>query len=373
MRVLHVHSGNMFGGVETLMLTLAANRDAAPEMEPHFALCFRDRLARELEAAGAPVRDLGEVRISRPHQVIRARRRLARLLRELRPDVVLCHSPWSLAVFGPTVRRAGAPLAMTMHGAAEGHWLERLAWRTPPDLVLANSEYTISTLTALPPNVRVELVYYPIASRAVELDQDARAAVRAELDTPAEAVVIVQVSRMEPWKGHRLHLDALARMRDVPGWVCWQVGGAQRPEERVYMDGLREQAERAGIADRVRFLGLRSDVPRLLAAADVHCQPNTGPEPFGITFIEGLDAGLPVVTTAIGGGKEIVDPSCGILVPPADPGALAAALADLVRSPEKRARLGAAGPARAEALCGVETQLPRLARALASIVSPGTV
>ena len=63
-----------------------------------------------------------------------------------------------------------------------------------------------------------------------------------------------------------------------------------------------------------------TDVPRLLAAADIHCQPNISPEPFGIAFIEALAAGLPVVTSAIGGAIEIVDDTCGRLVPASDPG-----------------------------------------------------
>ena len=73
-------------------------------------------------------------------------------------------------------------------------------------------------------------------------------------------------------------------------------GGAQRSHEAVYLAELRQAADRAGIGDRVRFLGQRTDVPDLLAAADVFCQPNTGPEPFGIAFVEALYAGLPVVT-----------------------------------------------------------------------------
>ncbi|HVA41545.1 MAG TPA: glycosyltransferase family 4 protein, partial [Candidatus Binataceae bacterium] len=94
---------------------------------------------------------------------------------------------------------------------------------------------------------------------------------------------------------------------------------------------------------------------------------NTGPEPFGITFIEALYAGLPVVTTSIGGALEIVDGSCGILVEPDDPGALAGALCRLIEDRELRARLGAAGPGRAAALCDPRAQMAALARALTKL------
>jgi glycosyltransferase involved in cell wall biosynthesis len=145
------------------------------------------------------------------------------------------------------------------------------------------------------------------------------------------------------------------------------VGGAQRAHEARYLEALRAEAVALGIGSRVNFLGQRGDVARLLAAADIQCQPNTGPEPFGITFIEALYAGLPVVTTAIGGALEIVDGSCGILIEPNDPAALAEALGRLIEDRELRARLGAAGPARATALCDPRAQLQALARALTSL------
>ena len=173
----------------------------------------------------------------------------------------------------------------------------------------------------------------------------------------------MQASRLERWKGQELLLDALGRMDTFPGWESWLAGGAQRPAEEEYLSGLRAQAQVLG--ERVRFLGQRSDVPRLLAAADIHCQSNTGPEPFGIAFIEALYAGLPVVTTALGGALEIVDGSCGELVPPGDALALAAALTRLIRDPNRRSHLGTPGPQRAGLLCDVQGQLRRLNELLA--------
>src|SRR5262249_45899090 len=123
-------------------------------------------------------------------------------------------------------------------------------------------------------------------------------------------------------------------------------------------------AERAGIAGRVRFLGQRADVPRLMAAADIFCQPNTGPEPFGIVLVEALYAGLPVVTSGFGGAVEVVDETCGVLTSPGDPDSVAAALQALVFDPPRRRALGAGGPARATALCNPFRQLNAVARLL---------
>ena len=128
-------------------------------------------------------------------------------------------------------------------------------------------------------------------------------------------------------------------------------GGPQKAgEERVPGRAEGGAPSRAGVADRVRFLGQRSDVPRLMAAADVFCQPNTGPEPFGIVFVEALSPACRWSRRRSAGRLEIVDEACGVLTPPGDAAAVAAALAGLIRDPDRRRALGAAGPARAEAV-----------------------
>jgi glycosyltransferase involved in cell wall biosynthesis len=119
--------------------------------------------------------------------------------------------------------------------------------------------------------------------------------------------------------------------------------------------------EHLGISNRIRFVGDRADVPDLLAASDIFCQPNLGPEGFGITFVEAMAAGLPVVTSGIGGALEIVDETCGILVPPGDRTALAAALIRLVGDRGKRHQLGLGGRARARALCDPAVQMRHIA------------
>ncbi|HEY0546086.1 MAG TPA: glycosyltransferase [Pyrinomonadaceae bacterium] len=368
MRVLHIYSGNLYGGIETMLTTLARHRAVCPEMESHFALSFEGRLSEELRAAGANVHQLGNVRASRPASVLRARRALAELLRENDFDVAVCHAPWSQAVFGKTVRACDVPLVFWQHDAAGGHhWLERWARRTPPDLAICNSRFTASTLSNLYPQTRAEVIYCPVTLTETYYSNDERAATRDELETPAKATVIIQVSRIEKWKGHALHLEALSRLTDLPDWMCWLVGGAQRPQEAAYYEELKQAAARLGIKERVRFVGERADIARLLHAADIFCQPNRSPEPFGIALIEALHAGLPVVTTALGGAREIVDDSCGVLVEPANAEALAEALRELIVNHGRRSDLGSRGAARALQLCDAATQLQSLRSALMSV------
>jgi glycosyltransferase involved in cell wall biosynthesis len=304
---------------------------------------------------------------------MRARRVLAGVLARTVFDVVICHSHWAHAIFAPVVRRAGRPLVFWLHEPARGrHWIERWARRTRPHAVVCNSAFTARSVATIHPGVRTEIVHPPVPLFP-PAGAPLRAAVRAGLGVRPDVAVIVQVSRLEGLKGHDVHLDALGRLADLgPRWQCWMVGGAQRPHEAERLRALQRKAADLGIADRVRFLGERTDVPALLRAADVLCQPNTRPEAFGVAFVEGLAAGLPVVTSALGGALEVVDESCGFLVPPGDAAALASVLRRLVADPALRARTGAAGPARARRLCDPAAQLGRLDSVLASIVAaPG--
>ena len=371
MRVLHICSGNLYGGVETIQVTLARHRDDCPEIDLHFTVCFEGRLKTELAASGVPVHNLGAVRARNPISVCTARGRLRELLSESRYDAAICHSAWTQAIFGPTVKAAGVPLLYWLHGAPSGrHWLERWARLSRPDRVICCSEFASSLLWKLYPGVPSEIVHAPVSSvvKPLQVSPD-RLAIRRELETPQDAVVIVQVSRMESLKGHKMHLEALGMLKDLPNWTCWMVGGAQRPAEMGYARDLHATAARLGLSQRVKFLGERSDVERLLYAANLFCQPNVGAEAFGITFVEALAAGLPVVTSAIGGGQEIVDESCGVLVPARDAASLSVALRRLVTDADLRTRMSNAAPDRARNLCEPSRQLERLTRAIENTVT----
>jgi glycosyltransferase involved in cell wall biosynthesis len=373
-RVLHISAGNLYGGVETLLVTLARFRNLCPSMKPEFAICFEGRLELELKNAQVPVHRLGGVRVRNPFSVRRARQKLTQLLRSQRFDAALCHMPWALAVFGPAIRSADVPLLYWQHGVTAGHhWLVRWARLTPPDLAICNSRFTAKTLEHFLPGVRSKIVYCPVAPQATPITEADRLELCAELGTAPDATVIIQVGRMESWKGHAFLLRALSQLSDRSEWACWIVGGAQRHHEADYLEQIRATAATLGIDNRVVFLGQRCDLARLLAAADLFCQPNTGPEPFGIVFVEALYSGLPVVTTALGGAAEIVDDSCGVLVAPGDVSALAAALEGLILDPALRRKLASCGPRHASALCAPEVQIPRLCEALEEVANRNDV
>ena len=369
MRVLHVHSGNLYGGVETTLMAQVLNRQLCPQMSLSFALCFEDRFSEELYRANAPVTLLGACRIRNPSSIGRARNRLKRLLGEANYDVAVTHSAWAQSLFGRVVHGAGVPLVSWVHGLVNPkHWLVRWASMTPPSLAICNSEYTAASVRAAYPNLKAAVVYNPLITAPNSLPEGRRSAFREALGISAEKVVITQVSRMEEGKGQELLLEALANLKEMPNWICLQVGGPQRKREFQYMMDLQAKAARLGISNRVMFLGERSDVPYLLAASDVLCQPNTRPETFGNVLIEGLCAGLPVVTTAIGGALEIVNEKCGFLLPVNDSMAVASTLRFLIMSPVERGRFGASGFARARELSGVDSQMRTIAQTLRKAV-----
>src|SRR5271166_6026492 len=154
-----------------------------------------------------------------------------------------------------------------------------------------------------------------------------------------EAPLALALGRLHPNKGFDLLLEALAATRGVTLWIAGD--GPLRPR-------LERLATRLGIVSRVRFLGWREDVPRLLAAADLLVCPSLH-EPLGNVVIEAWSAGLPVVATASDGPCGLIEHERnGILVPlPGRPGggpaALAHAIERLCRDPVLRARLGRAG------------------------------
>lgn len=373
LRVLHINAGNLYGGVETVLVTLARERAYCPELESRFALCFRGRLADELGSYRVTPFLIGPIRARYPWQVFQARNRLRRLLSEERFQAVICHMPWSLALFGPVVKKLGLPLLFWMHGPASGNnWVERWASLAQPELVFCNSHFTEASLPSLFSRTPAsQVIYCPVSEAPRKISDAERVSIREELKTSKDDCVIIQAGRMEPWKGQMVHLGALSTLRDLPNWVCWFVGGAQRAEESLWLGELKAQAAAFGISERVRFLGERTDVARLLRAADIYCQPNTAPDSFGITLVEAMYAGLPIVTSALGGALEVISPICGRLVKAGSMESLREALIELVNHASLRRQLGNNGPEMAKALSDPKRVLHRLFSVISSLDSCG--
>jgi glycosyltransferase involved in cell wall biosynthesis len=334
MKVLHLANGNLYGGIERFLVSLALVQRDSNLLENVYLLSHEGRLARELRNAGFEPEILQDTRISRPWTIVRARRRVRGCVSALRPDLVVSHGPWTHAVLAPAVRE-GRPLVHYCHNPPGTDWLHRLAARCVPDRILANSEFTRRPVSSVFPGVPSEVVPYVLQLPAVEVLEP-----YPERRGDSE-LVIAQVGRLERWKGHALLLAAAEHLRDMPGWQIWIIGGAQRPAEDEYLGELKARASKGSIAHRVHFLGERHDVAALLRAADIFCQPNQSPEPFGLVFVEAMAAGLPIVTTIGGGPAEFLSSDMAAQSSP-DPTALAENLRSLILDPQRRQRMGQA-------------------------------
>jgi glycosyltransferase involved in cell wall biosynthesis len=154
---------------------------------------------------------------------------------------------------------------------------------------------------------------------------------------PHQPPVLVAVANLIREKGLDVLLEACRSLQELP-WILRIVGDG--PEEPA----LRQQATAGGIAGRVEFLGLRDDVERVLQEADIYVHPAVWEEAFGLTIAEAMASGCATLATRTGGIPEIVeDGVSGLLVPPGDAAALAAAIRRLLEDPPLRARLSAAG------------------------------
>jgi glycosyltransferase involved in cell wall biosynthesis len=368
LRVLHLNSGNIMGGVESMLLTLAEYAHLCPELKQSFALTFDDVFAARLRTSGATVHLLPQVRLRQLPSIYQSRRELRALLQASAFDVVVSHSPWIQAIFGDVVRGCGIPLVFWMHNEFNGHWLQRLASFHPPDFTICNSVFTRSTLERIYPRVRSTVLHYPVRALA---PSKTREDIRIQLGIEPDEVVILSAARMEAWKGHHNLVRAAAKISTSIPWRVLIAGAANSPANSRYLESLQREAAQSPAADRIQFVGFRSDVPDLMSACDIHCQPNEKPEPFGIVFVEALQAGVPVVTYAMGGPREILDSSTGILVGPGDSNSIADALTTLIENRALRVELGSAGPARAATLCDPAQQMRRLTQTLRTVVECG--
>jgi D-inositol-3-phosphate glycosyltransferase len=196
----------------------------------------------------------------------------------------------------------------------------------------------------------------------------ARAPARRALGVRPDEFVVLQLGRLVPRKGIDNVIRAVARMdRAIPVRLLVVGGDSPMPDERLTPEigRLRAVARDCGIADRVSFVGhrQRDELRACYAAADVFA---TTPwyEPFGITPLEAMACGKPVIGSSVGGIQySVVDGVTGFLVPPHDPAALAARLAQLQRNPTLAQALGRAGMRRVRSMFTWE----RVARELADV------
>ncbi|KRA42335.1 glycosyltransferase [Pseudoxanthomonas sp. Root630] len=359
MEIVHFVENLDRGGLERTVVDLIASQREAGHQCRVICLFKLGLLAKELLASGVRVDACGK----RSGLDLRALRRARALIRQS-PDAVV-HTHNAMAHYYAVLASLGLPVRCminTRHGMGDGPRPGRLAWLYRQSMRF--TDYTVAVcdaarrrfaedgvhprhgLLSVPNGIRLE--------RFSRADPSARRALVAELELPAGSRIVGTVGRLQPVKDHALLLRAFAKVRvQVPEAVLVIVG------DGPLRGALEAQAVQAGLADAVRFLGDRHDVPRLLAGMELFALSSSS-EGYSIALLEACASGLPIVATDVGGNREIVRHGInGRLVPSGDIAAIATALIALLRSADQASAMGQAGYAWAQAEASFRTMAER--------------
>jgi len=356
--VLHVMQ---VAGAEVLVAETI--RRLGPRIEPViFCLDAVGPLGEQLQAQGVPVISFGR----KPGRDWRLVRRLGGELRRHRIQVLHAHqyTPFFYSALARVANGGSPPLIFTEHGRHFPDVVGR-ARRLTNQLVLSRLATEVNAVcqfsaTALQRldgfgGVAVEVIENGVDPDRYDPEPD-RVAAKERLGLDPRRRYAANVARFHPVKDQATLLEAFAlvaaRLPDVDLLLVGD--GPLRPD-------LERQTASLGIVDRVRFMGVRRDVPAVLAATDVFCLPSVS-EAASLTLMEAMAAGLPVVVSDVGGNPEIVRAEReGLLVPRRDPEALAGALARMLQTPELAARCGRAGAIRAREVYRLDRTIQRYA------------
>ncbi len=295
--------------------------------------------------------------------------RLARLARRERFDLLHGHLfPGEVFATLAALRLRGVPLICTKHNdeAFLRKWHFRMlhrviSYRASRTIAISDHvrRFTVETGTAHPS--RVLTIRYGYDAPAV---LPTREASRAALGTPAEAFLVGAAGRLAAQKGHRHLIEAIpALVPEIPNLQVVIVGeGPMRPV-------LERRARQLGVDRHVRFPGFHPDVQSFLCGLDVFVMPSLW-EGFGLVLLEAMAAGQPIVASKVSAIPEVIeDGVTGLLVPPAEPSALAQAILTLWREPAFREKLGNAGRERLRERFSLDQMVDETERVYAEVLA----
>ncbi|MFC1548653.1 glycosyltransferase family 4 protein [Candidatus Omnitrophota bacterium] len=281
--------------------------------------------------------------------------RTRRIIKENKINIVFANTVKS-AIFGiPAAKLARVKVAWWIHDRFTKDFykpiflkgIKHLAGNV--DKIICNSEGTRSSFLRLAGNKaknKAVVIY-----NGVDLDRfspDLKGEnVRKELSLKGERIIGL-IGRFEPWKGQDVFIKAAGTALGKNNNLKFILAGGPLFGREEYEKQCRDLAKSMGIEDRIMFLGFRDDIPEIIAASDVIVHTSILPEPFGRDIIEAMACGKPVISTNVGGPREIITSDTGILIEPDDPGMLAEAIIRLSDDPDRMELLGRNARKRAE-------------------------
>jgi glycosyltransferase involved in cell wall biosynthesis len=333
--VLHLSSSSGPGGAERIVCALAASLDKS-QYRSLVGLFRPGWLKDQCDSRGLATYVLS----NEGFMHWRWMRDCYRLIKKEQVDVIQAHE-FDAIIHGALVAKAaGVPMVATVHGK---HYFwekrrRRVAYRwvsTYARMVAVSEDLKgfIVEQTGMSED-RVQVIYNGVDDAAADTSQVSQ--YRRDLGIPDDDWVVGVVGNLYPVKGHTYLLDAIPQiLQTCPNTTFLLIG---RGELEV---SLKTQAKTLGIENKVRFLGLRQDVPKLLALMDLFAMPSLS-EGLSIALLEAMAAGKPVVVTRVGGNPElVVEGRTGYLVPAQDAQALAQAMLALLGDPNQTRTFGA--------------------------------
>lgn len=202
-------------------------------------------------------------------------------------------------------------------------------------------------------------------------DETAGFRIRKELGIPENVPVIGIVGRITPWKGQLEFVRAARVVIQMHPDARFLIVGEAAAIDKSYADAVRSVSKRGNLKDKVLFTGFRDDIPGVMQALDVLVLNSQEPEPFGRVVIEAMAARKVVVATKHGGVVDIVEDNVtGLLVPPGDEAALAAAVSLILDNPDKRKAMGECGRKIVEERYSLDVFVDSISRVFENAVKP---
>ncbi|MBI3995510.1 MAG: glycosyltransferase [Nitrospirae bacterium] len=350
LRILHLDTERTWRGGEAQLLHLAEGL----ARRGHFCIVAGQPGSPLLKRAAE--KGLKTEAVAMPSEwSLSAVRTLARILKRERIEVIHMHASHACTLGGWAARLAGTPVRIISRRVdfpVKSNLFRKLKYQWGVDRILAISEGVRNVLIGdgLDP-ARITVIHSGIDPGPFDPTFPAGEA-RREFGIPKRSPVIGCVAHFADHKGHRYLIEAAARVAATVPDACFLLVGDGELRPRI-----ERQIKELNLEKRVILTGFRDDIPRLLAAMDIVVLPSHL-EGLGTSLLDAMAMARPVVATRVGGIPEMVEDGVnGRLVPPRDPDALAGALIDLIRRPDERKRMGAAGRARMLKLFSAEAMV----------------
>lgn len=294
LKVIHFYTGNRFGGIERFLQNLNTFSHFYSNTKQEFALTFEGKLKTELEKSGAKVHFFKVNSLSNLFQVFIFLFSFLSFLRRSKVDLLISHEIWNYLLAFLPAKFMGIKHVLWVHTSYFHQRNYKLLDISQPDFIVSNSEYVKSKLKERFGLDQVEVLYCPHPM------MDAPEHKTADRDN----FKMLYVGRFLEDKGLFVILKAVSKLKDL-NFQFLIVGAPQTAKEKEFFVILDRFVKESGLTNHVIFVGASDTVSDYYKTSHLFCHPNIAPDGFGLVFIEALSAGIPVITTKMGGAIEI--------------------------------------------------------------------